>query len=199
MLRGTCTSLLYQAGSPKHLILHYLFKNNRLARRWCPGKDSDLQVIDRTPLRSNCDGGPRHAWRIKKKPGLLRRPGESHAGTTLLYASHQLSSVGRTYRRSIFGEGIRRQTRRNGYHLREIWSRLPSGSCRKVHDLSTTRPLSGWEGSALIQLGSFAQAVWLPCPETQAAVCCRAAAFGTPKHQQRSIIFRQACQGANLV
>lgn len=30
------------------------------------------------------------------------------------------------------------------------------------------------------ELGSFAQAVWLPCPETQAAVCRRAAAFGTP-------------------
>lgn len=147
----------------------------------------------------------RIATAVRAMPGASKKSPASSGGRAKVtqerrcFTPHQLSSVRRTYRRWIFGEGIRRQTRRNGYHLREIWSRLPSGSCRKVHDLSTTRPLSGWDGSALIQLGSFAQAVWLPCPETQAAVCCRAAAFGTPKHQQRSIIFRQACQGANLV
>lgn len=79
-----------------------------------------------------------------------------------------------------FGEGIRRQKRRNGYHSARNLEPLAFRSCRKLHDLSTTRPLSGWDVSALIELRSFAQAVWLPCPETQAAVCRRAAAFGTP-------------------
>ncbi|MET4261759.1 hypothetical protein ABIC09_006730 [Bradyrhizobium sp. S3.12.5] len=37
--------------------------------------------------------------------------------------------------------------------------------------MTTTRPLSGWQGSALLKLGSFAQAVSVPCPETQATVC----------------------------
>lgn len=96
------------------------------------------------------------------------------------------------YRRSIYGEGIRRQTTRSGYHSARNLEPLAFRSCRKLHDLSTTRPLSGWHGSTLIELGSFAQAVWPPCPETQAAVCRRAAAFGTPKHQQRSIIFRKS-------
>lgn len=101
--------------------------------------------------------------------------------------------VGREdYRRSIYGEGIRRQTTRSGYHSARNLEPLAFRSCRKLRDLSTTRPLSGWQGSALIELGSFAQAVWLPCPETQATVCRRAAAFGTPKHQQRSIIFRKS-------
>ncbi|MGY3362180.1 hypothetical protein ACVWZK_008843 [Bradyrhizobium sp. GM0.4] len=84
------------------------------------------------------------------------------------------------YRRSIYGEGIRRQTTRSGYHSARNLEPLAFRSCRKLHDLSTTRPLSNWHGSTLIELGSFAQAVWPPCPETQAAVCRRAAALAPP-------------------
>lgn len=65
--------------------------------------------------------------------------------------------VGREdYRRSIYGEGIRRQTTRSGYHSARNLEPLAFRSCRKLRDLSTTRPLSGWRGSALIELGSFA-------------------------------------------
>lgn len=137
--------IVTQSGPTQHSDWAYLSGFCLISRTvWCPGKDSDLQVIDRTALRSNraSHGGPRHTWRTKKQPGL-RRPGENHAGMTLLYASHQLSSVGRTYRRSIFGEGIRRRNKEKRISLRAksgaVCLPLLSETSRLVHHSPAVR------------------------------------------------------------
>lgn len=89
------------------------------------------QIAPVTALRA-MPGAP------KKTPGL-GRPGEGHAGTTLLYASHQLSPVGRTTGDRFTARAFAVKQREADITPREIWSRLPSAP---VGNFTTCPPLA---------------------------------------------------------